>query len=77
MAPQAWRAKARKAETRLQGGFLLLDRDGASRASQVDCGRSKRPYLYFGAGNRNRTCDPIITNDVLYQLSYSGGRREF
>ena len=26
----------------------------------------------FGAGNRNRTYDPIITNDVLYQLSYSG-----
>ena len=27
---------------------------------------------FFGAGNRNRTYDPIITNDVLYQLSYSG-----
>ena len=27
-----------------------------------------------GAGDRNRTYDPIITNDVLYQLSYSGGR---
>src|SRR5690606_35921470 len=26
-----------------------------------------------GAGDRNRTYDPIITNDVLYQLSYSGG----
>ena len=25
-----------------------------------------------GAGDRNRTYDPIITNDVLYQLSYSG-----
>ena len=25
-----------------------------------------------GAGNRIRTYDPIITNDVLYQLSYSG-----
>lgn len=29
--------------------------------------------LYLsGAGDRNRTYDPIITNDVLYQLSYSG-----
>ena len=28
-------------------------------------------YL-IGAGDRNRTYDPIITNDVLYQLSYSG-----
>ncbi len=27
----------------------------------------------FGAANRIRTCDPVITNDVLYQLSYCGG----
>src|SRR4029078_12816903 len=26
-----------------------------------------------GAANRTRTCDPVITNDVLYQLSYCGG----
>ncbi len=26
----------------------------------------------FGAAERTRTSDPIITNDVLYQLSYSG-----
>ena len=25
-----------------------------------------------GAGNRNRTRDPLITNQVLYQLSYTG-----
>ena len=25
-----------------------------------------------GAANRIRTCDPVITNDVLYQLSYCG-----
>jgi hypothetical protein len=25
-----------------------------------------------GAGERTRTADPIITNDVLYQLSYTG-----
>lgn len=25
-----------------------------------------------GAPGRNRTADPIITNDVLYQLSYRG-----
>jgi hypothetical protein len=29
----------------------------------VDAGRGN------GAGCRSRTCDPIITNDVLYQLS--------
>jgi hypothetical protein len=28
------------------------------------------------AGDRNRTYDPIITNDVLYQLSYSGAVRD-
>ena len=28
--------------------------------------------LLGGAGNRNRTYDLIITNDALYQLSYSG-----
>ena len=26
----------------------------------------------IGAGDRTRTYDPIITNDVLYQLSYTG-----
>lgn len=24
-----------------------------------------------GAGNRNRTCDPLVTNQVLYLLSYA------
>ena len=28
-----------------------------------------------GAGEGTRTPDPIITNDVLYQLSYSGAGR--
>ena len=28
-----------------------------------------------GAGDRTRTYDPIITNDVLYQLSYTGAGR--
>ena len=28
--------------------------------------------LGSGAPRRNRTADPIITNDVLYQLSYRG-----
>jgi hypothetical protein len=32
--------------------------------------------LFNGAGDRNRTYDPIITNDVLYQLSYSGAGRD-
>ena len=28
----------------------------------------------FGAGCRDRTRDPLITNQVLYQLSYAGFR---
>ena len=28
--------------------------------------------LKSGAASRIRTCDPIITNDVLYRLSYCG-----
>jgi hypothetical protein len=35
---------------------------------QPTCNRSG-----LGAANRTRTCDPVITNDVLYQLSYCGG----
>ena len=27
-------------------------------------------YLLIGAPNRIRTCDPLITNEMLYQLSY-------
>jgi hypothetical protein len=30
------------------------------------------PGMVNGAPRRNRTADPIITNDVLYQLSYRG-----
>jgi hypothetical protein len=29
-------------------------------------------YEYNGAADRTRTYYPIITNDVLYQMSYSG-----
>ena len=29
-----------------------------------------------GAGTRIRTTDPLITNEMLYQLSYTGSGRE-
>ena len=29
----------------------------------------------YGAGTRSRTRDLLITNQLLYQLSYAGGRR--
>src|SRR5262245_11685149 len=39
--------------------------------------RSTLPQMFekTGAPRRNRTADPIITNDVLYQLSYRGTAR--
>ena len=52
---------------------------GSTRSSAVaaniqDAERLEfRPSQATGAANRTRTCDPVITNDVLYQLSYCGG----
>jgi hypothetical protein len=34
-----------------------------------------QPIESIGAGSRNRTRDPLITNQVLYQLSYAGASR--
>src|ERR1700704_4004515 len=31
-----------------------------------------RFYLFYGAAGESRTPDPLITNQVLYQLSYCG-----
>jgi hypothetical protein len=31
--------------------------------------------IYEGAGSRIRTDDLLITNQLLYQLSYAGGKR--
>ena len=31
---------------------------------------------FIGAGKRARTADLLITNQLLYQLSYAGLRRE-
>lgn len=34
--------------------------------------QSKNLHGVRGAADRTRTCYPVITNDVLYLLSYSG-----
>uniref|UniRef100_E6PT52 Uncharacterized protein n=1 Tax=mine drainage metagenome TaxID=410659 RepID=E6PT52_9ZZZZ len=38
----------------------------------------ERPFVsrraVRGAGERNRTLDLLITNELLYQLSYTGGK---
>ena len=33
--------------------------------------------LYFGAGEMNRTPDLLITNELLYRLSYTGNARDY
>ena len=34
-------------------------------------------FLYFnGAGDMNRTRDLLITNELLYRLSYTGNKRK-
>ena len=47
------------------------------KASKEKAALSGGFLVQTGAGNRNRTYDLIITNDALYQLSYSGMGREF
>ena len=35
------------------------------------------PCLCFGAGDRNRTCNPLITNQELCQLSYASVSKQY
>ncbi len=39
--------------------------------------KSLTKRLLAGAGNRNRTCDPLVTNQVLYLLSYASNAKYF
>ncbi len=57
---------------RLTGGYPLVRFRKTSRPKKENRRSRRFSHAAFGAGNRNRTYDPIITNDVLYQLSYSG-----
>ena len=34
-------------------------------------------FLPFGASDKNRTCNPLLTRQVLYLLSYTGNRFRF
>jgi hypothetical protein len=60
----------RNSQRRGYAVVLLPKRFFAGRPALKKCS-----YLngLYGAANRTRTCDPVITNDVLYQLSYCGG----
>ena len=65
---------------------------GSGSARQLDAGkvyrhvernidvvgkRLRATWVISGAGSRVRTRDPLITNQVLYQLSYTGTRQAF
>jgi hypothetical protein len=59
----------------MHGGKSQGPPKGNSRAlKQGRCTTEKQKKL--GAARGIRTPDPIITNDVLYQLSYCGMREE-
>ena len=52
--------------------FATRRRVAKANASPFPMTNNHQRIDLFGAADRTRTYDPIITNDVLYQLSYSG-----
>jgi hypothetical protein len=49
-------------------------RGGSSPGGRAACRRQwGRARNMGGAGKRTRTSDPLITNQVLFHLSYAGG----
>ena len=59
--------------SRAQPFGILQQQAPRFRGLQVSYDQVELLGMEFGAANRTRTCDPVITNDVLYQLSYCGG----
>src|SRR5450631_2492854 len=56
--------------------YHVIDRQRGTKLHRVLPRRKARFWGGCnGAPRRNRTADPIITNDVLYQLSYRGTAR--
>jgi hypothetical protein len=51
---------------------MVLDIHGSENAGNTGRKKTSRRLVCYGAENRNRTCDPLITNEMLYQLSYFG-----
>ena len=53
--------------------FLLYCFSGSALKKKKDFSARYRKILFFdGAGERTRTADLLITNQLLYQLSYAG-----
>ena len=42
-----------------------------------DCRQLKMDLVFIGAGEMNRTPDLLITNELLYRLSYTGNGRDY
>ena len=60
---------------RISVGAWLSSFDNLSASHQHEKARTRRAYVnhgYSGAGETNRTPDLLITNQLLYQLSYTG-----
>ncbi len=61
---------------------IASDRSGSARKKQgkTRCAKTEKGSLkhifrlpfYIGAGERSRTLDLLITNELLYRLSYTG-----
>ena len=61
----------------MESGCSDLGRDARQKCpekcpSKVNVDQAEMPCFYEGAGNRARTDDLLITNQLLYQLSYAG-----
>ena len=68
--PSDGREPCRGINIHLMSDFTSVLSNRRTCADDKELGRTEN-----GAPRRNRTADPIITNDVLYQLSYRGTAR--
>ena len=51
---------------------MLADPVTARPADKKGCTAGRTTYPLYGAADRNRTCNLMITNHLLCQLSYEG-----
>jgi hypothetical protein len=52
----------------VQGGAIVPSRRGKKKAREAN----RAGFVKCGAGEMNRTPDLLITNELLYRLSYTG-----
>jgi hypothetical protein len=54
--------------------WLKSYRRNSKSQNEKSCQDILTAFFNYGAGERNRTLDLLITSELLYQLSYSGNR---